>query len=98
MISANDLKYLYVKLYAELRNYVWTLDVLEAIADLEVAIFTTFPKEDEIKRALEDLYRLGLKELDLDDDDPLKQAYTALSDKVNEADGFYCKLNKLMEV
>lgn len=95
-ISNLDLQQLYIDLYKELRRYIWSIDVVSAIADLEVATFKACPTLDDIRSSLDALKFLLRGTLAEDDD--LKAAFDAFQSSIQDIDTVYTILNKVEEV
>jgi hypothetical protein len=51
-ITSKDLQVKYEQLYKFLMNYLWEFRTIQAIANLEIAIFKSFPDKDEMTRCL----------------------------------------------
>lgn len=96
MISSAELQYEYTKLYALLREYLWPIDIIEVISDLEVACYTAFPDMNKVKSAFGKL-RKATKEIEKEDED-LKKRLESFQTLLDGADGVYCKLNSVQEV
>lgn len=95
-ISNLDLQQLYIDLYKELRRYIWPINTVSAIADLEVATFKVCPTLDDIRLSLDTLKYL-LREKAAEDDD-LKAAFDAFQSSIQDIDTVYTILNKVEEV
>ena len=48
MLSSSDLQIAYNHLYEELRNYIWDVDTVIDIAELETAVYKAFPTHSEV--------------------------------------------------
>lgn len=48
MLSSADLQIAYNHLYKELRNYIWDVDTVIDIAELETAVYKAFPAYSEV--------------------------------------------------
>lgn len=95
-ISNLDLQQLYIDLYKELRRYIWPINTVSAIADLEVATFKACPTLDDIRLSLDTLKYLLRDKLAEDDD--LKTAFDAFQSSIQDIDTVYTILNKVEEV
>lgn len=83
MISSQDLKDAYVRLYSQMRKYIWEYRVVEKLAELEVLIYTAFVDHESLKEAIR-LLKNELKYTDAwEPDDTLQTCFTGLEDKVN---------------
>ena len=58
MITATELQQAYVDLYTLLREYIWEFRTVEAIADLEIAVFKAFPDLPDVSKRLAILKQL----------------------------------------
>lgn len=92
MVTAKQIQSAYNKLYEQLRNYIWPYEAVEMIANLEIAIYSTFPNLNEIQSCFNRLSTFC--KAYLKDDEDLNKALSNLSDIITEASfGIYCKLN-----
>lgn len=97
LISSVDFGNCYEKFYAAMRQYLWPYSTLEALADVEVDIYTTFIDMDKLSRDLEKLR--GLIKEDFDDDPKLKKTFDELADMVHIVDpSQYARLAKVIEI
>lgn len=90
MINSVRLQDAYINLYSELRNYIWRFDIIELIADLEVAVFTRFQNLDKVKSILNKLY----SEIDniVEDDEDLKEAFDKFLSILDDANTVYVRI------
>lgn len=96
MFSSTELQNMYNRLYVELRKYVWNIDVVESIAELEVACYTAFPSIEEVWKHFNELNRSIKSELDAEDDaDLLKALEKFRSDLTEGGSDVYVKLNSV---
>jgi hypothetical protein len=67
-------------------EYLWDYKVVEALANLEISCYKTFPDKDEMLKYLDELRR-GIQatynELSKDDEPEFEKAYSRLSDAIN---------------
>lgn len=81
-----DIQNKYQKLYVFLMEYLWNYKVVEALANLEISCYKTFPDKDEMLKYLNEL-RKGIQatynELSKDDEPEFEKAYTALENAIN---------------
>ena len=81
-----DIQNKYQKLYVFLMEYLWDYKVVEALANLEISCYKTFPDKDEMLKYLNEL-RKGIQatynELSKDDEPEFEKAYTALENAIN---------------
>ena len=95
MLNSGMLQQKYNALYVELRRYLWDFEVVETIADLEVAIYTAFPDMDAIKQCIYDLTRYIADATE--DDEELETALTELTELVYSEDIQYTPITVLQE-
>ena len=91
MISAKELQRKYRKLYVALRNYIWPFRVIEYIADLEIAVYQTFPDIFNVKIAF-NVLRINCLRLVPDDEEMIK-AFDAFEELLESEDTLYAKLD-----
>lgn len=96
MMTLQDLTRPYVKLYECVRKYIWPYNIVEDLADLEVAVYNRFPDIDEVKTKFEKFYRDI--ELECRDDEELKAQVEAFRKVLDSNDKIYSKILKLEEV
>ena len=56
MIYSIDFQNAYVDLYRLMRNYIWDLDVVEMLADVEVATYDAFIDLEKLSKSYQKLY------------------------------------------
>lgn len=98
MISSSYIQNSYVKLYKELRKYIWGKDVVEAIADFEVEAYQTFPDVQKLQVYFNNLKKLVSSYLKEEDDEDLYEAFDEIQDDLNEANDMYALLDTRQEV
>lgn len=96
MINVAIIQREYNRLYRELRKYIWDFEAVEAIADLEVAVYQLCPDMQLIRDRL-GLLKIFTRELEVEDAD-LSKAFKRFEDLVMEDDTPYAKLYQTMEV
>lgn len=70
MISSKELQNKYIKLYTELREYIWPTNTVEFIAELEIEVFSAFPNMDRVRKIFSNLKQSIIDHgLDLSDED-----------------------------
>lgn len=83
-------------MYTYLRNYIWGFDTVERLANLEIAVYSSFPDIDEIKSIFNMLY-VDVKDV-LDEDEELAEAVNSFKELIESIEGdFYLKLDKVQE-
>jgi hypothetical protein len=89
IVSSVDIQNAYQKLYVYLMDYLWDYKVVEALANLEITCYKTFPDKDEMLKYLNEL-RKGIQatynELSKDDEPDFEKAYTRLSNAIDNYD------------
>ena len=68
IIDMHDLSYAYIRLYRQLRNYIWPYETVEHIAELEIAVHNRFPNLDDVRKHFNLLYN-DIKRSDIEDED-----------------------------
>lgn len=96
--TATSIQTAYNKLYTEFRNYIWDFRCIEALADLEIEVYQTFPDVDKIKSKFSKLKR----EISFTDafktDDELKEVFDDFESDINDVEGLYANLKSFREV
>ena len=98
MISSVELQNKYIKLYECLRNYIWGLDTIADIANLEVAVYSSFPDTADITQSFNRLY-IDMKDL-FEDDEDLKAAANDFKQTIADIkpEDFYARVDQVQEV
>lgn len=96
MISSQDIQNMYIDLYTKLRNYIWPIDIVSTIADLEVACYQLFPSVENIKITLMKLKSMCKEQIK--EDSEFSQCVEKFEKELNECDGVYNKLTQVREV
>ena len=102
IIVPEDIQARYQKLYIEMRKYIWNLDVVERLAELEVAIYHKFPDKADMQsklgllnESIHDTY----SELSQSDDEEFQKAYDLLESIINDYDDTIgCEIYSVMEI
>lgn len=95
MILSSALKYAYNKLYIQLRKYLWDMDVVEQIADLEIEVYKAVPSLDTLKLRFTTLYnniRMTARE-----DEELSKTIDFFRNMIENADAVCAALDKVRE-
>jgi len=95
MISLQDLKRNYVKLYSEIKNYIWPFDTVEDLANLEIACFNRFPDIDEIRNLFRKLRSDMFSEIH--EYDELKEAVENFQEFIDADEQIYSQLTSVTE-
>lgn len=85
VITSSDIQVKYEQLYEFLMEYLWEFTTVQALADLEIAIFKRFPDKDEMIRCLRKLksdISYTYDEMAEDDLDEFKAAFEDLEDAI----------------
>lgn len=97
IIDMQDISHEYVRLYRELRNYIWPYDTVEHIAELEIAIHNRFPNLQDVRKYFnllcQDINRSEVDDEDLDR--AIKQFESCIE---SEGNTMYATLIKTEEV
>lgn len=96
MLSYTEIQSAYVELYIQLRKYIWDFKTVEKIADLEVAVYRTFPDVEDLSKKLSDL-NLDIRSTCAEDAD-LNSAVDNFFDVLDTEASLYAKLNQVREV
>lgn len=96
MISSKDLQKRYIDLYKSIRNYIWDYQTVEYLANLEVAVYTTFPDIQEIRKQFNSLY-LDIRDV-LIDDEEFREAVNEFKELIENEDTLYSKIDMVNEV
>lgn len=95
MITATSIQSKYIDLYTCLREYIWSTDAVEAIANLEVECYETFPDINSIKSCLNKLRNIIRYEV-LDED--IDNSMDNFTEFLNSDDTVYANLKSFKEV
>jgi len=69
-VTSKDIQAKYVKLYKFLMQYLWEYPTVEALANLELACYKTFPDKDDMLKYLKELeYKINSTYNELTEDD-----------------------------
>lgn len=89
VITSSDIQVCYEQLYEFLMDFLWEFQVVQALANLEIAVFKRFPDKDEMLRCLRDLkvnISQTYNELNKDDKPEFKEAFDKLEEAINDFD------------
>ena len=96
-VCAQELRNAYIKFYDAMRNYLWSYETLENLANAEVGIYTAFIDVPKLQFYLDKVWS-DIKEV-CKDDEVLRTTYQHLRDIVDPVDEtIYAKLPKVQEV
>ena len=89
MITSSDIQAKYEKLYTFLMQFLWEFEVVQKLANLEIAIFKRFPDQEEMLKCLHEL-NLSISytytEMAKDDDVEFQKAFDNLADAIENFD------------
>lgn len=101
VITSSDIQVKYEKLYSFMMDFLWEFTTVQALANLEIAIFKRFPDKDEMQKCLRDLNAkvfYTYNELDQDDESEFKDAYEDLEEAIENFEDPGCELYSVEEV
>lgn len=98
MTRAEELQNVYVDLYIQFRNYVWNFDTIEALADLETAVYQKFPDIDDIKKKFKDFKKLVSSTGTYNNDEELKEAFSEFEDMLDKVEEIFADIETYEEV
>lgn len=96
MILSTSLQNAYVDMYKEVRNYIWGIDVVEKLAELELSVYQALPDITDIKKKFNTFY--SYVKTTAKEDNELQGALQAFRDMLDSADDVALKLTKVQEV
>lgn len=96
MLSLVDLKKYYIKLYEEIRNYIWNFNTVQHLAELEISVFRRFPLLSEVRNNFNQLYSCIRRICEEDED--LALAAQNFRNIVNSTDELYSMIQQPKEV
>lgn len=103
MVTSSDLQVQYEHLYKFLMDFLWEFTTVQALADLEIAIFRRFPDKEEMLKCLNEL-KLDISstynELAEDDETEFKETFDDLEKAIEDYDeeNVGCELYSVEEV
>lgn len=96
MTANTELQNLYMKLYHQVRKFIWDVEVVTCLANLEVSIFNAFPDISEARR---NFHRFRSKVSFMErEDEELRQCLNDLQSKLDDLKEVYAKLDQVQEV
>lgn len=101
VVTSSDIQVKYEQLYGFLMDFLWEFTTVQALANLEIAIFKRFPDKDEMLRCLANLKRSIIytaNELAEDDEVEFKEAIDDLEDAINNYENAGCELYSVEEL
>lgn len=100
-ITSKDLQVKYEQLYHFLMQYLWEFQTIQEIANLEIAIFKSFPDKDEMMRCLRHLKQdifYTYNELSEIDEEEFKETVEDLEQAIEDYEGVGVELYGVEEV
>lgn len=97
MVNPKELQIAYNRLYSILRHYIWPLNVVESIAELEISIYKSMPDTWEIKNKLNSLKYKIKNSVDDEGQSIINDCIDKIFDICNSDDTYY-KIYQVSEV
>ena len=94
MVNSNNIYNSYINLYKNLRNYIWSINTVKKIAELEVECCTRIQNIEQVKKCLDSL----CKDIKVIDDEDLLSSMNNLYDVINESNKVFYEINFVNEV
>ena len=85
MNSSVDVQAAYNDLFSNMRNYIWDLDVVELLADVEVDTYDAFIDKEKLQKDYQKLYTTVVDEARNNKDEELEKAADAFKDIIEQA-------------
>lgn len=101
VITSADIQAKYEQLYLFLMDFLWEFQVVQALANLEIAIFKRFPDKDEMIMRLRNLERevsYTYDDLAAEDQAEFKEAFEDLKETIDEYEDSGYELYSVEEV
>lgn len=95
MLNATQLQNSYNKLYEYLREYIWPVNVVEQIADLEVSCYKSFPNLIDVRNYYNKLKSSVFRYVE--EDEGMETAFEEFKDVLESDSTLYAKLNTRLE-
>ena len=97
MLTCNDYRRAYEKLYKAMRNYIWGVDVVELLANFEVAVYDAFidveKAESYFNKLKKAIHALRVEE----DDEDLAAALDNISKLFEDTEDQYLPIYRVNE-
>lgn len=94
--NSTELQNHYIDLYKAMRQYIWGLDTVEQLAELEIEVYKSFPNKDALTSKFNALY-INIKE-QCREDEELDEAANTFKEALEECDEFYAQIDQIREV
>lgn len=99
MISSTELHNAYNDLYKQMRRYIWSINTVQILASLEVAVYKAFPDESEVRKCYDALYRDIKGDIPRDEDtEDFYKSFDEFEDTLNNFDSIYNDIYVVSEV
>lgn len=98
MTSTSEYQILYNDLYEAMRRYIWDLDVVVALADVEIECYKRFPDIRALKDKISSLRYLISGYTLNESGEELFEALDAFDDYYEDQDNLYAKVETFKEV
>lgn len=96
MIGNKELQSKYNDMYIQLRNYIWDFDTVEALADVEIETYTTFPDMKRLRSKFNSIFT-DVRDIYLEDED-LKKAVDTFKEFIESDDDSWARIKQVREV
>lgn len=96
MIGNKELQSKYNDMCAELRNYIWDFDTVDALADVEIEVYTTFPDILKLRNKFNQLFN-DIRDVYRDDED-LRKSVDAFKNFIESDDSTWARIKQVREV
>ena len=80
-MNHKELKKAYIKLYSEMMKYIWPVNTVELLAELETSVCNVVPIMSDVRNNFRRL-RADVA-ADLRDDEDMKKAFDAFQEKID---------------
>ena len=80
-MNHKELKKAYIKLYSAMMKYIWPVNTVELLAELETSVCNVFPIMSDVRNNFRRL-RADVA-ADLRDDEDMKKAFDAFKEKID---------------
>lgn len=80
-MNHKELKKAYIKLYSSMMKYIWPVNTVELLAELETSVCNVFPIMSDVRNNFRRL-RADVA-ADLRDDEDMKKAFDAFQEKID---------------
>lgn len=98
MITATKLQSAYNRLYSQIRKYIWDFETVNALADLEIIVYQTFPDMSDMSDKFNILKRLISYTDVFGIDEELKQSFDNFQKEFESDTDLYAGLTTFKEV